>query len=186
MKLNYKVRSTEKKKETKRIKRSGQIPAILYSKGKQGTPIMVDTADFNLCLERVKKGHLPTTKFSLVAEDGKEISAIVKDIQYHVTTYEILHLDFEQLNEKVHVNVKVPIECEGVVDCVGIKLGGVLRQVIRYLKVNCLPKDIPESFKLDVKNLKIKESLRLSDIQIADGIRPLADLHEVAVAIVKR
>jgi large subunit ribosomal protein L25 len=95
-------------------------------------------------------------------------------------------MDFEELADDVPVNVKVPIECAGIVDCIGIKLGGVLRQVIRSLKVRCLPKDIPNAFVIDIRSMNQRETRRLSDLNIPESIRPLVDLNEVAVAIVKR
>jgi large subunit ribosomal protein L25 len=134
----------------------------------------------------MKPGRLSTTKFTLVDEKGQEKKCIVKEIQYHITTYEVIHLDFEELLDDVKVNVNIPIECVGVTDCQGIKLGGVLRQVIRSLRVECFPKDMPESFELDIRALALNDSKRLKDLNIAETVRPLADLNEVAVVIAKR
>ncbi len=186
MKLNVTNRSNEQKREAKRLRRDGRIPAALYKRGEQSETIAVDDHEFKAHLRSIKKGHLSTSIFTLVGEDGKEKRAIVKDIQYHVTTYAILHLDFEELVEDVSVNIKVPIECTGVVDCVGIKLGGVLRTVLRHLQVRCLPKDIPSCFYIDVKELKLLEKRRLKQMTIPETVRPLMDLNEVAVVIAKR
>ncbi len=111
---------------------------------------------------------------------------ILKDIQYDPTNYSIIHLDFEELLDDVPVNVKVPIECTGVVDCTGVKLGGILRQVIRHLRVRCLPKDMPSFFQVDVKAMGIMDVKRLADLNIPQTVRPLADMNEVAVVIAKR
>lgn len=186
MKLKFQDRSNEQKREAKRLRRNGMIPAVLYSDGKEGKSIAVDVQDFQTALRQVKKGHLATTVFQLKDGSGKDHKAIVKDIQYHPTTYSILHMDFEELHSDVYINVKVPIECIGIVDCPGIKLGGVLRQVIRSLKVRCLPKDMPSSFQVDISEMGIKEARRLSDLALPEKVRPLADLKEVAVVIVKR
>lgn len=186
MKLTYQERSNEQKREAKRLRRNGKIPAVLYSDGKEGKSITVFLQEFQTALRQVKKGHLATTVFHLKDDAGKDHKAIVKDIQYHPTTYAILHLDFEELHSNVYVNVKVPIECTGIVDCQGIKLGGVLRQVIRSLKVRCLPKDMPASFQVDITQMGIKDARRLSDLEMPANVKPLADLHEVAVVIAKR
>lgn len=185
MKLKFQERLDAQGKEAKRLRRSGKIPAIIYSDGKEGRSIAVDLQEFQTALRQVKKGHLATTVFNLEG-DSKAHKAIIKDIQYHPTTYAILHLDFEELHSDVYVNVKVPIECIGIVDCQGIKLGGVLRQVIRSLKVRCLPKDMPQSFQVDIAPMGIKDSRRLKDLSLPANVRPLADLNEVAVVIVKR
>jgi len=111
---------------------------------------------------------------------------ILKEIQYEPTTYDVIHLDFIELFEDHKINVKVPIECVGAAECPGVKLGGVLRQVIRSFPVSCLPKDMPEVFQMDVRTMGMRDSRRLSDLEIPETVRPLVDLHEVAVAIVKR
>lgn len=186
MKLKVLKRTILKKSELNRIRREGNIPAAMYVRGQATDNLSVNGSEFSAHLRAVQPGHLSTTIFVLVDENGKERRAILKDIQYQPTTYKVQHLDFEELFDDVKVNVKVPIECVGVVDCVGVKLGGVLRQVIRHLRVRCLPKDIPNNFQLDVRSLEQRQSRRLKDLEIPQSVRPLMDLNEVAVIIAKR
>lgn len=186
MKLSVTNRSTAVKREAKRLRREGKIPAIIYSRENEAETIAVDAQQFASALREVQKGHLPTTQFSLEDESGKSRKAIVKDIQYHPVSYDVVHLDFEELFQDNPVNVRVPVEFAGVADCVGVKQGGVLRQVIRHLKVSCLPGKMPKEFVIDVKDLDLKQSRRLSSIQFEEGVRPLANLNEVAVVVVKR
>lgn len=186
MKLNISLRDLKKKTESKKIRREGGIPAIIYAQGKAGDAIVVQETEFMALMRQVLPGRLPTTIFTLADSKNKERRVVIKEIQYHPTTYKVLHLDLEELHDNVKVNVKVPIECIGTADCPGVKLGGVLRQVIRYLRVRCLPKDIPTMFELDIRSLGPRESRRLADLAIPNTIRPLADLHEVAAVIVKR
>jgi large subunit ribosomal protein L25 len=186
MKLKTLNRSIVKKSETKRIRREGDIPSVLYVRGKATDNLIVKGSEFEAVLRNAQPGRLSTMLFTLVGQDGKERRAILKEIQYEPTTYHVQHLDFEELFDDVKIKVKVPIECTGAVDCAGVKLGGVLRQVIRYMRVSCLPKDIPSAFQLDVKHLMMMESKRLSDLEIPNTVRPIANLHEVAVVIAKR
>lgn len=185
MKLEI-VKRSDRKSELRQLRREGHIPAIIYVRGTLGELYSLKSNSFSAFLRDVKPGHLPTTIFTLTDEKGKQRRAIIKDIQYNITTYDVIHLDFEELIDGTPVNIKVPIECTGIADCVGIKLGGVLRQVIRHLRVRCLPKDIPSFFTLDVRSLDQRQTKRLSDLEIPNTVRPLADLREVAVAIVKR
>lgn len=185
MKLETIKRNAQLKSETNRLRREGFVPAVIYHNGKAGDSIAVKDSEYQAIVRQLKPGHLPTQKISLQLE-GKEIQAIIKEIQYHPTTYNVLHLDFEQLDDKVPVNVKVPIECTGVMDCIGVKLGGVLRQNLRHIKVRCLPKDIPDRFKLNVRELGMGQALRLGDIEIPQSVRPLARLKEVCVSVGKR
>lgn len=170
----------------RRIRREGGIPAVVYSKGEAGDNVTVNRGSYEAALRQIKPGHLPTTIFNLKEEGGKDRKVLVKDVHYHATTYDVEHLDLEELHEDVEVNAKVPIVCTGQGRCEGIKEGGVLRQVIRHTRVRCLPKHLPSEFQLDISSLKMKESKRLSDLSFADELRPLDNLQEVAAAIVKR
>lgn len=186
MKLRLNKRSAERKSEAKKFRREGQIPAVIYVKDKDSEPVTIDNAEFSASLRAIVPGRLATTIYTLVDDKGKERRAIVKEIQYEPTSYRILHLDFEELIDGQKVTVKVPLECVGVADCQGIKLGGTLRQVLRFLRVSCLPKDIPSVFQIDVRNMGQMESKRLSDLQIPNTVRPIANLKEVAVVIAKK
>lgn len=186
MKLQSSKRTTDKKSVIKKIRREGNVPASIYVKGKDAEAITVKGPEVSAVLRTMLPGRLPTTVFTLVDENGTERKAIIKDIQYNVVNYQVIHLDFEELLDKVPVKVKVPIEFTGVADCVGVKLGGAIRQVIRHVKVRCLPKDIPTFFVLDVKELGQRQARRLGDIKMPKDVRALADLNEVAVTIVKR
>lgn len=185
MKLSMTKREDKTKGDIKKVRREGNIPGIVYSHNRPTENIVLKGEEFGTALRQMVPGRLPTTVF--VLNDGKkEIKAIVKDIQYHPTSYQVMHIDFEELHENVPVSVKVPVECVGAAECSGIKLGGFLRQVIRYVKVECLPKLIPSNFEVDIKELGIKQSKRVSDLQMPNGIRPLVPLNEVVVVIAKR
>lgn len=186
MKLNTTPRTATKKSEAHRLRREGFIPAVLYAKDKEGQTFAVKSSEFSSFLRGVKPGHLPTSKFVLVDGKGHERKVIIKDIQYNITNYNVIHLDFEELVEGQKINVKIPVECSGQAESPGVKLGGVLRQVIRHVRVRCLPKDLPTFFDLDVRDLGIKQSKRVGDIKFPENIRPLADLNEVVAVIVKR
>jgi large subunit ribosomal protein L25 len=185
MKLAVKQRVGEKKKDIKDIRRDGDVPAIIYFPKGQPEKLIVSGVEFGAVLRGMKPGQLSTTVFTL-SDGKKERRAIIKDIQYHPTSYSVLHIDFEELIDDVPVSVKVPVNCIGVADCVGIKLGGFLRPVSRYVKVKCLPKHIPAEFTVNVKDLGIRQSKRLKDIAMPTGVKPLERLEEVLVVIAKR
>ncbi len=185
MNLTAKKRAGLAKRQTKQIRREGNIPAVFYSPGQPAQSIEVDGAQFRAALRSIKTGRLGTVTFTVDLE-GKKTKAIVKDIQYDVTTYNVIHLDLVELQDKTPVRVNVPIECVGVEECVGIKLGGAMRQIIRSIRVECLPEDIPHGFELDVKNLSMKQSKRISEIAMPKGVRPLTTSDEVVVVVAKR
>lgn len=185
MKLSVFKRTVGKKGETKQLRRTGKIPANLYGREKEPEAIYVNGEEIGAVLRNMKPGLLPTTVFELTG-DNKKFKAIVKEIQYHVATYDVEHIDFVILSDKIPVTVNVPIQVLGMAECVGVKLGGFVRQVIRSLKVTCLPKDIPQEFTVDVRELNIAQSKRLSDISIPAGVKPVGRMNEVAVVVAKR
>lgn len=186
MKLTVSKREAAKKSAAKQLRREGKIPGVIYSRGQAGEAVTVDASEFGAVLRTITKGALPTTMLTLVDADGKERRAIIKGIQYNVTSYDVIHLDFEELHDDAKVNVKVPIEFTGIAACAGVKHGGVLRKVVRHVPVQCLPKDIPSHFELDVADLEIQGTRRIADIAIKPGVRCLMPVGEVAVVISKR
>lgn len=184
-KLTVYPRKDLKKGETNRIRREGNILAVLYGQGHSNENIWIKGDEFQAILRNLKDGSLATSVFEL--HDGKKThKAIIKDIHYHVANYAIQHIDFAILDDSREVSINVPIVILGQGECVGIKLGGFMRQVIRSLKVSCLPKHIPQQFELDIRDLNVAQSKRLADIAIPDSVRPLGRMNEVAVVIAKK
>lgn len=185
MKLTAAKRKGKTKGETNKIRREGDIPAILYGNKIENQNVSVNGSEYRAILRSVKQGGLSTTMFELEL-DGKKLKAIVKHVQYHPTTYEILHLDFLLLDDHKEVNIKVPIRFTGKDACAGVKQGGVLRQVIRNVKVRCLPKKIPVEFFLDVKDIGMMGSKKLSELSLPEGVVPVANMSEVVAIVAKR
>lgn len=184
MKLTVAKRTSATKSAIKAIRREGNIPAVIYGLGHDVEKITINGSEFQAILRKLPQGQLATSVFEIHL-DGKTRKAIVKDVQYNVATYFVEHIDFLLLSSDKPVTVNVPIQILGAADCPGIKLGGTFRQVIRSLKVTCLPKDIPSEFQIDIRELNIAQSKCLSDIAIPSNVRPLAALNQVAVVIAK-
>ena len=185
MELTVASRTTGKKSETKKIRREGNIAAVIYSKGEKGEDVVVDGNAFKKLLNKVVAGTLSSKIFTLKL-DGKSVKAIIKEIQYAITSYDVIHIDFVQLHDDVPLTLNIPVVFINAVECAGVKLGGALRQVIRYVKVHCLPKDIPQQFELDVGDLLLGQSLKLNKLEIPSGVRPITDLKEVVVVMARK
>lgn len=187
MQLTAKQREGEETKGgLKQMRRAGTIPAVLYSSGQQGQSIQVDRVEIETALRNLKQGMLSIQVFELNMDKGRKKKVIVKDIQYAPTNYRILHMDFEELNDQVPLKLNVPIYLVGTADCVGVKLGGFLRQIARAVKVKCLPKNIPTQFEIDVKDLAVGKMIRLSDLQLPKGVQAISSPNEVIVVVSKR
>ncbi|MDE3045174.1 MAG: 50S ribosomal protein L25 [Verrucomicrobiota bacterium] len=184
MKLTIHPRNNLKKGETQRIRREGDIPGVLYGKSQENETFVIKGEDLKAILRNMKSGLLATTTFEL-SNGNKTFKAIVKDIHYHPVSYAVEHVDFLLLDDNRAVIINAPINMVGVNDCAGTKQGGFLRQIIRTIKVRCLPKDIPSEFVFDVRNLNMNEVKRLSDLAIPSNVRPIARMNEVAVVVSK-
>ena len=180
-------RSALSKGETKRLRRAGAIPCVIYAQNKTPEHVSLPADAFAEVIRNIESGFLPTTIFTLVDEKGKKIKTIVKDIQYNVTNYDVIHLDFLELVDNQPVVVKVPVECINQIDCVGVKAGGFLRFVMRHVKVECsTPNVIPSFFQIDVKELGLNQFKRVSDLAIPKGVQPVGRTDDIVVTIVKR
>jgi large subunit ribosomal protein L25 len=185
MKLTAVKRASLKKSDSKRIRRSGDIPAVLYSPKHPVEPIVVKGVEFYALIRNIQPGKL-STKTLILSLGHKERHVIIKDIQYQPTTYQVSHLDFEELVDDIPIIVRVPVTCTGVAECSGVKMGGFLRQIMRHVLVECLPANIPIEFTVDVKNLGIRQSRRLGDIELPKEVKPLTSRDEVIVVVAKR
>lgn len=185
MKLVAFTRTAKNKSATNKIRREGNIPAILYSKGDQGREIVIEGVEFQKILNNIPKGTLSSKIFDLEI-DGKNFQAIIKDIQYQITTYAVIHIDFEELHDNLPVTLNIPLRCVNTVNCVGVKQGGVIRQVVRQVRVTCLPKDIPGEFELDVRDMNLGQTKKLQELAIPQGVRPVTNLRGVAVIIARK
>ena len=185
MKLTLTKRPKSTKGALNQMRREGNIPAVFYgSQDGAAETVAVQGAEFQAALRKMRQGLLATQVFELDF-DGKKSKAIIKDVQYNHATYAIEHIDFLELEDGRPVTVNVPIQILGGAECPGVKLGGTLRQVIRSLKVACLPKHIPQEFSLDVRDLNLAQAKRLSDLTIPEHVQPKATMSEVAVVIAK-
>jgi len=184
--LQITERSAKTKGEVNQLRRERQIPVCIYSQGKPADIASCGEVELQTILRNMRPGFLPTTVFSLKAGKGKARRAVIKDIQYKPTTYEVVHLDFQELHDDTLVDIKVPIECLNQMDCSGVKLGGFLRTLIRHLKVRCLPKNIPSHFEIDVKELGLNQNRRVSDLKIPQGVRALEKPNEIIVSVLKK
>jgi len=186
MKLQILARDAKTKSESKQLRREGKIPAVIYHGGKEASNITIHRNELDTIMRYMQPGRLSTQVFTLSDANGKERKAILKEVQYNIVNYNVIHLDFEELHDHIYVNVKVPIECTGTVDCIGVKQGGAIRQVIRNVRVRCLPKDIPPAFSVNVASMAMRDQFRLKQIDMPNTIKPQANMEEVAIVIVKR
>lgn len=184
MELKLEKRDTSKKSELGRIRRDGAIPAVIYLRKGESVPVSLRADVFQAHLRAIPKGCLATAFFT-VGYEGKTFKALVKDINYHRTTYNILHVDLMQVEDSDRITVHIPVTCKGVDQCLGVTQGGQLKRVKRSVKVSVPVGEMPQVFELDVTGLELDKSLRVRDLSLTPSMRPRLQEHQILVAVSK-
>jgi large subunit ribosomal protein L25 len=183
--IEYVDRKETSKGSLRRLRRSGSIPFVVYSKGKEVILGSLATNDFDRVLRGLRPGFLTTTVFVLRDKQGNEKKALVREVQYHPTSYDLVHIDFMEMDQDRDIFVKIPVDMINTVDCAGVKLGGQLRAVMRHVKVKCRPSVLPSHFTIDVKDVAIRQSRRVKDLVIPQGVTCLAHENDVVMTVNK-
>jgi large subunit ribosomal protein L25 len=161
-----------------RIRRTGQIPAILYGEGLENVPLVLAKTD----VIKILKSESGLNTLFRVAFDSQERDVMIKDLQVDPTTDELLHADLIQIAMDKIIRVNVPIELVG--EPVGVKTeGGFIDFMTRELLVECLPARIPDHLSVEVSELHLHQSLKASEVTLPEGLKLLTDPGAVVVLV---
>lgn len=153
-------RNTFGRNEAGRLRRAGQIPAVLYGGGGEGVAVAVDPKDLSKILHS-KSGA--NTLISLKLDGAGDTRVLVKDFQLHPVSHRLLHADFYKVAMDKALRVTVPVHLAG--EAKGVKAqGGVVDFVNREIDIECLPGDIPEHITVDVTELMLNQGIRVRDL----------------------
>jgi large subunit ribosomal protein L25 len=175
--LQAKSRQKQGSAESRRIRKSGRIPAVIYGRSVKALPIDLDTIEFL----KGTKGISESTIVK-VEVDGKSYDAFVKDTQRNIIDGNILHIDFYEVESGVALRAKVSLIFNG--NPIGVRDGGMLETPLHEIEVECLPKDLPERIDIDISGLKANQSMHVRDIPLASGIKLITNPDQV-FALVK-
>ncbi len=162
------------------LRRTGQIPAVLYGRRTEPILLSVNTKDLEQIL---KKGSFGQFILNLVIENGKKMTkaAMIKELQTHPVSGHLIHIDLYEIDMKRQIKVMVPVVTTG--QSVGVEEGGMLNIVRRELEVFCLPGDIPESFEIDISELAIGDSIHLEDMPLGENVEVATDVNYTVVTV---
>jgi large subunit ribosomal protein L25 len=175
--LNVEPREAAHSRATRRLRREGRVPGVLYGRGADPVPFSVDARELRLAL--AGQGAVLD-----VAVDGKTTSAILKDSYRDPVRGDVMHVDLLSVDLNKPIESMVPIHLVGVEDAPGVKEGGVLEHVTRELTVEALPNDIPETIEHDVSHMEMLGTELLSAVTAPPGVTFKDDLDETVVASV--
>ena len=179
--LNVENRDVLGKGNSRRLRRAGKVPAVLYGGGQEPQAILLDHARL---LHEMEQEAFYTSILTLL--NGKKSEAVVvKDVQRHPFKRQVLHLDFQRILEDEKITLSVPIHYTGQEEAIGVKeQGGEVAVLLADVEISCLPRDLPEFLELDITNLEMNQRMNLSDISVPEGVEIPALAQDQDPAIV--
>jgi len=166
------------KNASRRLRKQGLLPAVLYGEGTATVPLVLAKKDVILIL---KSDTGENTIFKVIL-DSKAQDAMFKHVQIDSITDELIHADLIQISMDKAIRVNVPFLLQG--DPIGVKTeGGFVDFMTREVEIECLPKDIPENIKIDISPLRLHQSIKVSDITAPEGVKLISDPSSVVVLI---
>ena len=174
LELKAEKRATRGSKAVKKLRGSGQIPAILYGHKPDNVMLCLNEHDFTRIL------HSGTRMINLTVDNKKE-SALIKDVQYDNLLDRVLHVDFSRIDLTERVKLRVPLEVHG--EPVGVKEGGVLTHVMKDVEIECLPTAIPEKIKVNISELGIGKAIHVKELPVLEGIQYISETELVVASV---
>jgi large subunit ribosomal protein L25 len=162
---------------SRRIRRNGRIPAVLYGRSGNAIPLDLDALEFVRGTKNISESTIVK-----VEVDGKSYDAFVKDTQRNIIDGNLLHVDFYEVESGRLLRANVSLHITG--NPIGVREGGILEKPLHEIEVECLPKDLPERIEVDVSGLNVNQSLHVRDIPLGEGVRLISAPDQV-VALVK-
>jgi len=152
---------------SRRLRRAGQLPGIIYGAHKDAEAI---TLDHNELYHLLRKEAFHSSVLNVVL-DGKKETVILRDTQWHPYKQQVLHIDFQRVSASEKLHIKVPLHFVNGDVSPAVKLGGqMISHVINEIDVACLPKDLPEFIEVDLSNIENDQSLHVSDLKLPKGV----------------
>ncbi len=145
------------KKFSKDLRKNGNIPCVIYSKGKEPVHICVKNNELRKVI------YNPSTFILEIKVEDKNYNTIIRDAQFHPLNENILHVDFLELSENERVSLEIPVKITG--NSIGVRNGGQLNLVMRKLLIRSFPKNLPDTIDIDITQLKIGQSVRIIDLE---------------------
>ncbi len=159
----------------------GLIPGIIYGKGTEPTKVAFE----DLILKQLMQSKSFYTKIINIDIEGKTEKVLPKILQYHPVTEKVIHFDLLRVQDNTKVTVEVPVEFLNQDICPGLKRGGVLNIIRRTIELICNANNIPELLKFDLTETDIGDAIKISSIQLPDGVQlTIRDRDFVVVTIV--
>jgi len=166
--------------ETRRLRRQGLVPGVLYGRD---APISICIEERELRRALTGAGGLHSILDVQVDGTGKSHASILKDYQVDAVRGHVTHVDLQEVRLDQPIHATVTVQLHGGEDAPGVREGGVLSQPLRELNVQALPLEVPEHIDLDVSHMATGDTLRVSDVRVPEGVTLLDDPETVVATV---
>jgi len=173
--LQAEARSSRGKRNAKRLRAAGKVPAVLYGHGEKTVSLAIPAEQLTAA---VRHGSRVVDLKGAVSD-----SALVRELQYDTFGLEILHVDFARVSADERVHVKVPLEVRG--QAAGLKEGGIIEHLIHEVEIECPVAAIPDKVIINVAALKLDESMTVGQATLPEGAKIVSGMDEIAVQCLK-
>lgn len=159
--INGELRSSTGKKHSANLRKEGLVPAVIYG-GEKNIHFQAHKREFKDLI------YTPDFKVAEVTLDGASKKCILKDLQFHPVTDELVHVDFQEMIDSKKMILELPIRFKG--ESPGVKTGGKIQQLMRRVKVKVKPESLVDVLYVDISNLELGMSARVRELEINEGI----------------
>ena len=168
--VNAMSRSVQGTGASRRLRRAGKVPAIVYGANE---PAQVIELDHKAILLQLRQEAFHASILAMNVE-GKKQNVLLRDVQMHPWKQEVLHVDFQRVDAKQKIHMRVPLHFVNEDTAPGVKLGGgIVNHVMTDVEVNCLPADLPEFIEVDLAALELGASIHLSELKLPGGVESI-------------
>ena len=152
---------------SRRLRRTGRVPGILY--GGEQKPQSIDI-DHNEVFHKLKQESFHASVLTMVLDGNKQM-VLLRDVQMHPFKRQVLHLDFQRVDATHKIHTRVPLHFINADIAPGVKLqGGIVSHVMNEIEVRCLPADLPEFVEVDLKDVATGQSVHMSALKLPQGV----------------
>lgn len=178
-KIQLKSATRKELRPAEKLRKSGQIPGVLYGHGISNLHLALSQNEF----EKVLRKAGESTIIELLTEDGEAHNVLIHDVQTHYLTSRPIHVDFYEVKMTERLTATVPLEFSGESDAVKLQ-GGTLVKVINEVEVECLPADLPHQIDVDISVLKtFQDTIHIKDLKVSDKLEIKAEADEVVAMV---
>lgn len=179
--LTARIRTQTGKEYSKQIRRQGEIPAVLYGKGKEPASLIVKYAEIR-SLVHTDGGSRSVIDMTISGSDDERTEHVmIKEIQQDPVKDTYTHIDFLAIDMNKPIKTKVMLNFVG--EPIGVDTGGIFQSILREVEIECLPKNLPEHLDVDVSGLETGHALTVGDIRIPEGSTLLTHIEETIATV---